>query len=189
MLKKLSMAALFAACISIPAFASNDGNDEITIREVKLTEGFTKIIVSGNAEIVLIREQSMIVTIEDEAIDTKHTVIKNKNGVLEVKVTGNYNKRPVIRIPVHQLEMLEVNGNGDIRSASYLESENLAIFINGACKVALRVIGSISVESSEEFELMFHKNESVRIKQEVEQTHYPTLSVTHCVTDSGSFKK
>jgi hypothetical protein len=64
--------------------------------------------------------------------------------------------------------VLEINGNGTIRSASYLESENIKVLINGECKIALRVIGNITVEGTDGFELVFNKNETVRIIRETE---------------------
>jgi hypothetical protein len=59
MFKKLTMAALFAAFISGPAISGVITSDEVIVTEVKLNEGFTKIIVSGNAEVVLTRDESM----------------------------------------------------------------------------------------------------------------------------------
>jgi predicted amidohydrolase len=166
MFKKLSMAALFVAFISGPAISREIISDEVIVTDVKFNEEFTKIIVNGNAEIILTRGESMTLTIEDEASDSKNTVVKNKNGVLQVSVFGRHGKRPVIRIPVQQLQALEINGNGHISSSSYLEAENLKVLINGSCKVALRVIGRVTVEGADGVELEFQKNEIVRIIRE-----------------------
>jgi Putative auto-transporter adhesin, head GIN domain len=168
MLKNLSLAALFAAVLSGSAIAGSDHDNERIIREVKLNTGFTKIIVDGDAELVLIEGEPVTATIEDEAVDVNSTRITTKNGVLTVQVRRNRDKRPVIKIPVHRLEMLEVNGDGEVRTVSSLKSKKLAVLINGTCKISLCVAGSISVNVADGFEYEYLNKERIRIMREVE---------------------
>lgn len=167
MLKKVLMAALFAAFISGSAIADNGQNNERIVREIQIMEGFNKIIINGNANVVLVEEKSMIATIEDEAADENSTTITSQNGILTVQVVHNRNGRPVIKIPVRQLQVLEVNGDGNVNSvSSLLMSENLAVFINGECKIALRTTGNISVDAADGFECVYLKNDKIRILRE-----------------------
>jgi hypothetical protein len=168
MLKHLSLAVIVTALISGSAIAGGGRDNERITREVKLNAGFTKIIVDGDADLVLIEEGSMTATIEDEAADVNSTRITIQNGVLKVQVTRNRNKRPVIKLPVHHLQTLEVNGDGDIRSVSSLKSENLNVLINGACKIALRVMGNVSVDVSDGFEYEYIRKEKIRLVREIE---------------------
>ncbi len=162
------MAVFFAAVVSGWAVAGNGFKEDIIIREVKLNNEFTKIVIHGNADVMLTQAKSTIATIEDDAIDANNTRITNKNGVLTVEVLRNRRNRPVIKIPVSGLQRLVVNGNGDVKSVFYLKSEKLSVLINGTCTIALRVTGTISVEASEGYEYMYHKNEKVRIIHERE---------------------
>ncbi len=168
MLKHLSLAVLITALISGSAIAGGGRDNERITREVKLNAGFTKIIVDGDADILLIEGESLTATIEDEAVDVNSTRITNQNGVLTVKVARNRNKRPVIKLPVRSLQMLEVNGDGDIKSVSSLKSENLNVLINGACKIALRVMGTVSVDVADGFEYEYLKKEKIRIVRAIQ---------------------
>jgi hypothetical protein len=168
MLKHLSLAVIITALISGSAIADSPHDNERIIREVKLDAGFTKIIVDGDADLLLIEEESLIATIEDEAEDVNSTRITNQNGVLKVQVNRNRNERPVIKLPVRLLQALEVNGDGDVSTISTLKSKNLNVLINGVCKIELHVMGVISVDVADGFEYEYLKKEKIRIVREAE---------------------
>ena len=71
MLKHLSLAVLITALISGSAIADGGRDNERITREVKLNAGFTKIIVDGDADILLIEGESLTATIEDEAVESQ----------------------------------------------------------------------------------------------------------------------
>lgn len=168
MLKQLSLAVLITALMSGSAMAGDGRNQERITREVKLNAGFTKIIVNGDADLLLVEGGSLTAIIEDEAAEVNKTRISTQNGVLTVQVTRNRNKRPVIKLPVRSLQMIEINGDGYVQTVSSLKSANLNVLINGACKIALRVIGNISLDVTDDFEYEYIKNERIRIVREAE---------------------
>jgi hypothetical protein len=164
MLKQFSAAIFPAVFISATAFAAPYQTSEKIIREVTISTGFTKIIVLGNADVVLTADQSMKALIEGNTAAVNNITIINQNNVLIIQ--GNKSSRtarPVIKIPVQRLEMLEVNGDGRVESVNTLPAEHLTITINGACNIAVSVTGRISVEAADGFEYTYLKNEKIKI--------------------------
>lgn len=168
MLKQFSLAVIITALFSGSAIADGGRDSKTASREVILTEGFARIIIEGEADLLLIEGESMSATIEDEAIDLNSTRITTQNGVLKIQVTRNRNKRPLIKLHVNRLQVLEVNGDSNIRTLSTLKSENLRVLINSACKIALRVMGNVAVTASEGIDYEFLKKEKIRIVREIE---------------------
>ncbi|MBC7937338.1 MAG: DUF2807 domain-containing protein [Rhizobacter sp.] len=166
MYKQFSLSVILAAIFSGVLFAGPGHNDKKIIRQVEIGTGFKKIIINGNADVVLSADQSTMALIEGESADVNSTRIINQDGVLTIVAPKfNRNYRPVVKISVQQLEKLEVNGDGNVQSIADLPAKHLAVLINGACEITLRVKGEVSIETSGGYEAIYLKKEKIEIQR------------------------
>lgn len=166
---KQFLTAAFLLIFITPAFAVPVEPVEKIIREINIGAGFTKIVIQGNADVVLTTAPSMTAVIEGGAAEANNASITNQNGVLIIQGNkSSRNARPVIKIPVQHLEMLEVNGDGRVKSINTLPAEHLAITINGTCDIAVSVTGRISVNAADGYEYTYLKNERIKIVREAD---------------------
>lgn len=170
MFKQLFAALVLTTVMVNPGFAHDGDKKDRVIRKVEMNTPVNKIIIVGSAEVILTNDVVNEVAIEGKADFANAVKLVNKNGQLTIVSRLYYGgSNPVIRIPVKQLEALEIHGDGKVSAESILRSAQLNVFINGSCQLSLRSTGNIVVDAAEEYELKFIKNEKVNFVNTLNQ--------------------
>lgn len=64
---------------------------------------------------------------------------------------------PIVTISVNNLQSLQINGDGDIKSHGQLRSKKLKLVINGESKFNVRNLGEILLDSDSNIDVQFEK--------------------------------
>jgi hypothetical protein len=150
---------VFSFVLFLLSFAGHVmANEEKNVsRQVKIQTPFSRLTIRGDVEIVLVNDSSSFVTIEGKVTDVAGVVIKNKNDRLVISsMRQNGGSRVVIRIPFQRYERISMYGNVSLHSMDVLKVDALKVFIDGACKVSLKVEGTVSVRHSDECEIEYY---------------------------------
>jgi hypothetical protein len=114
------------------------------------------LIVNANVTVVLMSGQHSQPEQIGDAVFMQLVSVKQTNGVLVIntKRDRNFKGRGIVYVPASSLENVRINGSADIKSSGILDIPNLAISINGDCRVHIFTTGKVSPESSAyEFDL------------------------------------
>jgi hypothetical protein len=162
--KFLAAVVLLSAATATPVFAGTGiRSNYYNNREIKPEAPVKKIIINGNVDVILTADVTSGISIDGKAGVTAGIKLLYQENELEVIAADQGSKKKhVVRIPVQQLQLIEINGDGKIYSESYIASANLEIIINGACHVNIRSTGNITVKASPEYELTYTKNGLVK---------------------------
>lgn len=130
--KQVSLAFTLVFLIATGVLANSPAQAKKSLRQIDIVMGFTKIVINGNADVVLTTVALATATIEGEEATVNGTTLVNENGVSTIKAgSSKSHGKPVIKIPVHLLEQLFINGDCTVASTYFIPAENLVVFING----------------------------------------------------------
>ncbi|MBC7936994.1 MAG: DUF2807 domain-containing protein [Rhizobacter sp.] len=158
MIKLFFASIVFAFLINPAEAGKRDTDPTLKTRTVKISKKFHKIILNGDADIVFVKDNSTELTIKERTAIENTVKIQNEAGVMTIESADFYRgKKPLILIPVSELEFLELNGNVSVTTAALLQSKELRVFINGDCNIRIASSGKIFVDSSPDYHLKFKK--------------------------------
>jgi hypothetical protein len=154
-MKSNIIALVIAVLAAAPAMANNV-TGEPAVRQFIVQEQYDRIVINGNAQIVLTEAASQTISVEGEKDEVAGVTFKTGNGVLTVNTAWTDGKtKTVIYIPVSHLSKLDIHGSAQVTSANTLKSEALEVLIDGACKIKLRVNGKVYINEAEGYSFDF----------------------------------
>jgi hypothetical protein len=78
-----------------------------------------------------------------------------ENNTLSVDLTPNrWFAKLTIYLSAKTLESLQVNGDGNISSLDFIQSDHLHISLNGDIKVKVKTLGQLSFDAPDDIELL-----------------------------------
>ena len=80
--KQVSLAFTLVFLIATGVLANSPAQAKKSLRQIDIVMGFTKIVINGNADVVLITVALAPATIEGEEATVNGTPLVNENGVL-----------------------------------------------------------------------------------------------------------
>lgn len=163
MTKRILATVLIATVLFQPvsAITKGDGGQIIT-RYLKVNSPVKKLIIYGDADIIFVKNDAAQVSIQGKREAANKVRMYNVDGLMEIHSGKFYRgKKPVIRIPVEQLEFLEVHGDGDVSSEAVLKAKELNVFVAGHCEISIRTLGKVNFDSSPDIFINYKKQQTI----------------------------
>ena len=117
-------------------FLANADSISETITSAKLNE-FSGIIVNSASNVIISQGETNSITVEGDKCELRNFSTEINNGLLILK--GSNENAVTVYITVHNLRMVEVNGNSKVYAKNVINSDILFLSVNGA--------GSIKMDS------------------------------------------
>lgn len=136
--------ALSALCFS--AFASTGLKPTFKAGKA-MSAPYKKLVVYGNLKVILVSADQQHVSIAPQAESAKVNTIYSKNELVLDGSSVSELGQVTVRVPVNQLELLEIVGNATVLSESTLNINNLIVSMQGEGKLNIKNTGSIKVKS------------------------------------------
>ena len=157
-------AALFIAtmAICISSFAGA-GNNESGSRTWTATSHYNTIAISNDINVVLVQGVSNTITIEGEKESLDQVNLEVTKGVLKISSKKRVKDKVLVSVPVRHLQKLIVRGASQIFSMGIIQTEQLNLRIEGACKVDIKTTGTINVENDDQHGYEVVRSRSVQI--------------------------
>jgi hypothetical protein len=134
---------------------SNLQKSPVVKKELKIDGSFKKILVRGNVSIVLTNDAAGTVIIEGKEKLVSKIKSVFENNTLSVDLTPNrWFAKLTIYLSAKTLESLQVNGDGNISSFDFIQSDHLHISLNGDIKVKVKTLGQLSFDAPDDIELL-----------------------------------
>lgn len=152
MKKLLTLCCLFFIVVSSQATNLDEG--KLFTYEFPIEMKFQKLIINGNIKVTLIPSETGSVQVvgKDNSL-SKVIITLSKDGLfIDAPSHLGINDIHVI-IPVTDIRVIEVNGNGEVKSQGYILSEKVNVLINGEATVSLKTKGKIDVKSNGDYGL------------------------------------
>lgn len=108
---------------------------------------YKRLVVYGNLKVILVNAEERQVAIQHLIGQSKVNALYSKN---ELVIDGSDvdELSPVtVRVPVNQLEFLEINGSATVISEHTLHLNHLTVSMQGEGKIDIKNTGSIQVKS------------------------------------------
>lgn len=138
--------SLAISALSISAFASTGMKPDFKAGKA-LVAPYKRLVVYGNLKVILVSADEKHVAIPEQTGQSKVNALYSKN---ELVIDGSAvdELSPVtVRVPVNQLEFLEINGSATVVSENTLNLNHLTVSMQGEGKIDIRNTGSIQVKS------------------------------------------
>ena len=117
-----------------------EGNGKMATRTAKFSE-ITSINLSLNADVKLVADSTVTVTIEGES-NLIEAIVLEQTGT-KLRITSepciSSNKPITITIPMKLVSELQINGSGSIKSAAKMSATDLELGINGSGDIDIDV--------------------------------------------------
>lgn len=138
--------SLAISALSISAFASTGMRPDFKAGKA-IAAPYKRLVVYGNLKVILVNADEKQVAIHDQIGQSKVNAVYSKNElVIDGSAVDELN--PVtVRVPVNQLELLEINGSASVYSENTLQLNHLTVFMQGEGKIDIKNTGSIQVKS------------------------------------------
>jgi hypothetical protein len=161
---QLVSSALLSIAILTSSFAySNDAKPiKSATKEIAIKSGFQKISVGQDFQLILTQAagKSTILVTGDESLIQSVTATIDK-GVLSVTSKKSLkNKKIRIYVPVNNLTFLELDRNASVTSEGIVKLEGLKVLVHEGSKVNLNILGNFQVESDDDCDFVYEKNET-----------------------------
>ncbi len=146
---------LLLLCSFKPAENNQPQESPIVKKELKISERFKRIRFEGNVSVLLTNDPAGTIIIEG-----KENLVKRISGVFEnntLIVNVNHHRwfaKLTIYLSAKTLQSLQINGDGNISSIEFIQSDHLHISLNGYIKVKIKTIGQISFDAPDDIELL-----------------------------------
>ena len=104
------------------------------IKKILLVAPFHGIEVNGSMDVEIARADVQAVEVEAQANIAELLKTEVKNGTWIISTSEGYStdKPFIIRIRVPSLDMVHINGSGDVKSADVFEAEKIDLAISGS---------------------------------------------------------
>ena len=125
-------------------------------KQFKIESAFQSIRIEGDISLVLTNDPTGTVIIEG-----KENELKKINPVLEKKILIiNANRKPLFAkltmyLSAITLQAIQLNGDGNISSIDFIQSECLHISLNGNINVKVKTMGQLSFDKPDDIELVW----------------------------------
>lgn len=163
MKKTFLMIVAFVATMA-SAFANDGGLSDYKVRNWTATQEFKSISVSGDVSIVLMEENSSVLSVQGKQKFVDAVKMEVKNGVLHISgKRGPWKNKTAVYIPVQNLKLLTVKGNSEVVSMGLLNSKSLHVRIEGTCKVSVKNRGLVTVDNDDYHTFSYDKNEKIKV--------------------------
>lgn len=108
---------------------------------------YKRLVVYGNLKVILVNAEEKQVAIQEMVGQSKVNALYSKNElVIDGSAVDEFS--PVtVRVPVNQLEFLEINGSATVVSENTLNLNHLTVSMLGEGKIDIKNNGSIQVKS------------------------------------------
>jgi len=104
------------------------------------------------------------VTISGDEKDLQNVEVNVINDKLTITSKKNINtKKIIIYVPVENLSFLELGSGATVSGEGALKFDNLTVLLNTGSQVNLKALGNIILESADNCELVYEKNEIFKI--------------------------
>ncbi|HTL08876.1 MAG TPA: DUF2807 domain-containing protein [Chitinophagaceae bacterium] len=112
------------------------------------------ICIDGDISLVLTNDTSASVAIEGKEKDISAIQPVMENGVLFINAAKRFSfAKRTVYLPAMALQLIRLNGNGDISSAGYINTHGLHIILNGNITVKVKTRGAIQFDAPDEIEV------------------------------------
>ncbi len=138
--------SLAISALSISAFASTGMRPDFKAGKATAAP-YKRLVVYGNLKVILVNADEKQVAIHDQIGQSKVNTVYSKNElVIDGSAVDEFN--PItVRVPVNQLEFVEINGTASVVSESTLQLNHLTVSMQGEGKIDIKNTGSIQVKS------------------------------------------
>lgn len=151
---------LLPALLLLFSFAHGDkerSKAKVIRKEVIIGSSFQNIIINGNIWVILTNKPAGTISIEGNNRDVNTIRYKSKNNELVIDATR---KKRVGQITIYvsatMLKHMLINGDGQISSTGIIKSDELNIWLNGIVNVDINIIGRVSVDTYDGYDLFWN---------------------------------
>jgi hypothetical protein len=131
-------------------------NGAVIRKEVIIGSPFQRISITGNISVMLTNKPAGTVLVEGNENDLNNMRYRIKDNELVINATRK--KRSVqltIYLSAAMLKNMLINGDGDVSSADVIKTDDLHIWLNGNLNVKINVIGKVSVDAFDNYDLLW----------------------------------
>jgi hypothetical protein len=153
---KLIFPALLVLISFKPAEATAKPKLPVIRKELKIESAFQNIRIEGYISVILTNDPVGTVIIEgkEKELNKIEPVIKNNTLIMDA-----YGKNPFAKLTLYlsakTLKTIQFNGNGNISSIDFIQSDRLNISLNGNIKVKVKTMGQINFDTADEIDLLW----------------------------------
>ena len=145
---------LFLLCSFKPAGNNPLQKSSIVKKELKIKGNFKSIRLEGNVSVVLTNDPAGTIIIEGkENLVNKVRAVFENNTLIVVVNPNHWFPKLTIYLSAKTLQSLQLNGDGNISSIDFIQSDNLHISLNGDIKVKVKTMGQLSFDAPDDIEL------------------------------------
>ena len=146
---------LLLLCSFKPAENNQLQKSSIVKKELKISGNFKKIRLEGNVSVVLTNDPAGTIIIEGkEKLVNKVRAVFENNTLIVVVNPNHWFPKLTIYLSAKTLQSLQLNGDGNISSIDFIQSDNLHISLNGDIKVKVKTMGQLSFDAPDDIELL-----------------------------------
>ena len=142
---------LALSAIGFGAYASTGMRPDFKARKA-VAAPYKRLVVYGNLKVILVNAEEKTVAIQEMIGQSKVNALYSKNElVIDGSAVDEFS--PVsVRVPVNQLEFLEINGSATVISENTLNLNHLTVSMKGEGKIDIKNTGSIQVKSDNDIQ-------------------------------------
>ena len=152
---KKNLVALLLVAVTFTSFSYAGNIDPAgpPIMKMEFAKIFTSLAVQDHVNIVLTNSSESEITIEGEKRDIKDLRASVSHGCLTVWMANSVDgKKITVYVPAAFLDLIYVNGDSNVKSASALNNRQLTVEINGECRIDIRSQGKIELRDGFDYE-------------------------------------
>ena len=124
------------------------------VKKIDIAEAFNKIVVRGNAVIVLTNNLTNSVVLRGDVNDVQEATAIVKKGKLVINASRNYSgSKFIIYLPAGSINSLVTSGTTQIFSSGTIKVSDLEILLSGSSRVSIRHEGNLRITPGVGYEL------------------------------------
>jgi Putative auto-transporter adhesin, head GIN domain len=129
--------------------------DPVIKKELKVEKAFKGIRIEGDISLVLTNAPAGTVIVEGKQnqIGKLNPIFETTTLVIDAS-QKNFFSKFTIYLSALALEAIQFNGDGNISSAEFIQSNHLYITLGGAIDIRIKTLGQISFDTREDIELV-----------------------------------
>ena len=145
----------------LPLFSFRPAEDNqlqklpVVKKELKIDSSFKNIQIEGDVSLVLTNAPAGKIIIEAKEKDFKKVKYFFENKVLVIDASRKHLfAKLTIYLSAVTLQNLQLNGDGNISSIDFIQSDHLHLSLNGDIKVKVKTMGELSFDTPDDIELI-----------------------------------
>lgn len=109
--------------------------------------GISVLVVNANVTVVLVGSNDAQLLVNDSKGRAKFVALSQRSDTLVIDALrgGRLTESTIVYVPASGLRKIHVNSGGAVRSLQSLQIPLLEVVVNGACRFAIRNIGTVNV--------------------------------------------